>query len=74
MIRIFVGIYEYCYLYLLIYIYMLILFCENEIFKVNLLKLEMNFKMNGFLFWNIYKEKKLIKFYCFLLMKEIYMK
>lgn len=43
MIRIFVGIYEYCYLYLLIYIYMLILFCENEIFKVNLLKLEMNF-------------------------------
>lgn len=47
MIRIFVGIYKYCRLYLLIYIYMLILFCEIEIFKVNLLKLEMNFKSEG---------------------------
>lgn len=47
MIRIFVGIFKYCRLYLLIYIYMLILFCEIEIFKVNLLKLEMNFKSEG---------------------------
>lgn len=47
MIRIFVGIYEYCRLYFLIYIYMFILFCENEIVKVNLLKLEMNLKSEG---------------------------
>lgn len=57
MIRIFVGIYKYCRLYLLIYIYMLILFCEIEIFKVNLLKLEMNFKSEGiFVLKYIYKE------------------
>lgn len=53
----FVGIYKYCRLYLLIYIYMLILFCEIEIFKVNLLKLEMNFKSEGiFVLKYIYKE------------------
>lgn len=57
MIWIFVGIYKYCRLYLLIYIYMLILFCEIEIFKVNLLKLEMNFKSEGiFVLKYIYKE------------------
>lgn len=47
MTRIPVGIHEYCRLHSLTHIYMFTSFCENEIVKVNLLKLEMNSKSEG---------------------------
>lgn len=58
MTRIPVGIHGYCRLHSLTHIFMLTSFCENEILKVNLLKLEMNSKSEGiFVLKHTCKEK-----------------